>query len=160
MSTGWAGVKRSAVAGAMLAAGFIWGFSAEVSSVFDELWLAVLTVIIPWVLLLTVALAAIVDRNVRLPSVVLIGLVLGSLAAMLFILGVFFPFALELGGRDRQDVGEELGGWSVVLPWFSMAGALGGAAVGAVCGGAAWALHFGLGQKGLDREGDTREAGR
>ncbi len=101
------------------------------------------------------ALVAIMDRNVRLPSAVLMGLVLGSVAAMLLILGVLSPFALELGRRDRGDVGNELGGWSVVLPWFLIVAAVGGAAVGAACGTAAWALRFVLGQMRSGRERDT-----
>ncbi len=34
------------------------------------------------------------------------------------------------------------------------------AVAGAVCGTAAWALRFGLGQVRSNREGDTREAAR
>ena len=162
MRIGSANVKRSAGIGAVLAAGFISGFSTETTSLFDEFWSGML-MMGALVFLLTIVLAAIISRDVPLLTGAVLGLVTGCLIGILvgiaLVLGASTPFALKLGGRDLADVGGDLA-WGPALAWALIIVGAGGAVVGALCGIAAWALHFGLGEKRLGREGDKREAGR
>ena len=150
--------RRTGATAMVLVAAFIWGFAAETTSLFDQFWPGML-----WMgalpLLLTAALAASFGKKVMLPTAVVFGVVAGFLTAIMFLLGVFSPFALELGERDLNELGADEP-WDVRLTWGLILYGAGGAVLGAVCGIAAWALHFGLRQKGLGGERDTREAGR
>ncbi len=151
-----ANVKRSAGVAALLSAAVIWGFSGEVSSV-DGFWPFILGVVLPWLLLLTVALVAITEGNVRLSSALLSGLVLGCFMGMLFVVGWFSPFALQVGGRNVEDFGAD-GSWSFLLALGLIAGGLAGIVVGPISAVTAWALQLGLGQVRSDRERDKKEA--
>ena len=111
------------------------------------------------VLLVTVALAVGLGERVRLPTAVVAGVVAGCLTAITFVLGYFSIFALELGERDLNDLGGDIG-WDVSLALGLIIWGAGGAVVGAACGIAVWALRFGLGQMRSERERDTRAAGR
>ncbi len=143
--------------GAVLAAAFMWGFAAATTALFDEFWPSVLLSGL-LVLLLTAALAASVGKKVGLVTAVVSGVVAGCLGGIMFVLGAFSPFALELGERDLNDLGGDIG-WDVSLALGLIIWGAGGAVVGAACGIAAWALGFALGRKRLAPERDTREAG-
>ena len=139
--------------GAVLAAAFMWGVAAETASLYDEFWPSVL-MLGALVLLVTVALAVGLGERVRLPTAVVAGVVAGCLTAITFVLGYFSLFALELGKRDLNDLGGDIG-WDVSLALGLIIWGAGGAVVGAACGIAAWALRFGLGQMRSERERDT-----
>ena len=159
MRVGSVDVRGSVGVAAVLAAAFIWGFAAETASV-DEFWRwKGLLIFGPLVVLLTAALAAGFGKKVRLLTAVVFGVVAGCLTAMMLVLGVFSPFALELGQRDLNELGADEP-WDVRLTMGLIYWGAGGAAVGAACGIVAWALHFALGQKRIAREGDTRGADR
>lgn len=152
-------MKRSAAVAAVLATAFFWGFVGETMSLFDEFWSSVL-LLSALVLLLTVALAASVGEKVTLltaVTAVALGLLGGGIMGITFVLGAFSPFALELGERDLNDVGGDIG-WDVSLTLGLMIWGGGGAVLGAACGTAAWALRFGLGQVRSDRGRAKREA--
>lgn len=156
-----ANVRRSAGVAAVLAAAFILGFVAETTSLYDELWPeGVLTVIVPLFLLLIAALAAGFGEKVTFMTAVLLGLTAGCLTGIMFLLGAFSPFALELGERDLNDVGGADLAWDFALTLGLIIWGAGGAVLGAASGIAAWALHLGLGRKRSDHERDTTEAGR
>ena len=141
-----------------MAVAFVGGF-ALTAWLSDERPAVVLTVVGPLVLLLTVALVVILGDEVTLPTAVVSGVVAGFTMGTMFVLGILSPFALELGGRDLNEFGGDTG-WPAPLIMGVIFMGAGGAVVGAVCGVAAWALHFALGQKPSDRELDTREADR
>jgi hypothetical protein len=145
-------VRATVLAGvlALLGLSFMWGFVVEVLSVADgrEYW-AYLLVVGPWALVLMVALVVLLGRSNLLLGP-LVGLVLGSLAAALFVVGVVSPFFMELGDRDLTDVGGDLS-WEVSLMLGMIVWGGGGAVAGAVCGGVASALKAGLGWKSTSR---------
>ncbi len=143
--------------GAVLVAAFFWGFAAETASLYDEFWPSVL-VLGALVLLVTVALAVGLGGRVQLPTAVVVGVVAGCLTAITFALGASSPFALELGGRDLNELGGDFP-WDTALTFGLIYWGALGAVVGAACGIAAWALRFGLGQMRRERERDTGEAG-
>ncbi len=154
-----ANVRRSGGFGAVLAAAFMWGFAAEAASV-DEFWRwRGLLIFGPLALLLTATLAASFEKKVPLLTAVVFGVVTGCLTAMMLVLGVFSPFALELGERDLNELGPDLA-WDVSLALGLIFWGAGGAVVGAACGVAAWALRFGLGQVRSAGDRDTRETAR
>ena len=159
--TSSAGPRGRIATGAVLAAAFIVGFIQETASLHGELWpvLILLAVVAPLVLLLTAALAVSLAEKAPLLDVVVTGVLVGGLMGMMFALGAFSPFALALGGRDLNEFGGETY-WSTQLILGLIVGGAGGAAVGAVCGVAAWALRFGLGQVRSDRGRGTRETDR
>ncbi len=145
MRTSSAGPRGRIAIGAVLAAALIVGFAAETESLPGEWWLVLLAVVAPLVLLLTAALAVSLGEKVPLPNAVVTGVLVGGLMGMMFALGAFSPFALALGGRDLNEFGGENASWYSQLILGVLYGAPGGAVVGAVCGVAAWALHFVLG---------------
>ncbi len=139
-----AALTKGLVVLAVLALSFLWGFVVEVLSIADgrEFW-AYLLVMGSLVLLLAVALALILGRNMPLLLASLAGLVLGGQVGMVFIAGVFSPFWFELGGRDLAEAGGDLD-WSASLAFGLILWGVMGVAVGAACGAAAWALRLGL----------------
>ncbi len=155
-------VKVSAGFGAVLAAALIVGLAIETTSLFEAVWPGVL-LLGALVLLLTVVLAASLGEKVTLPTAVtavIVGLLVGCLMGITFLLGAFFPFALELGGRDLSDWGGGDIDWDDSLAFALIFWGAVGAVVGAACGIAAWALRFALGRMRSGREGDTSEAAR
>ena len=154
------GIVRGSVAtGAVLAAAFILGFAAETTSLYDELWpQGVVTVIVPLALLVTAALAAGFAKEVPLLTAMVLGVGAGFLTGIMFLLGAFSPFALELGERDLNDVGGAELAWDFALTLGLIIWGAGGAVLGAASGIAAWALHLGLGRKRSDHERDRGEA--
>ncbi len=160
MRTGSAWTRGRLAIGAMLAAAIIIGFAAETASLFDEFWLAVVAAFTLLALLLTAALAVRMGESVSLAAAVVSGVMAGYVTGAMFVLGTFFPFALELGGRDLNEVGGDAGWLAVLIVGVPIYGGGGGAALGAVCGTAAWALWMGLGRRSSDRQPDATEAGR
>ena len=152
-------VKVSAGFGAVLAAAFIVGLAIETTSLFEEVWPGVLLLGV-LVLLLTVVLAASLGEKVTLPTAVtavIVGLLVGCLMGITFLLGAISPFALELGERDLNDLEGDIG-LDVSLTIGLIFWGAGGAVAGAASGTAAWALRFGLGQVRAAHERDKREA--
>jgi hypothetical protein len=82
----------------------------------------------------------------REPLVALLGLLLGALlgafGGLLFVLGVFLPYAAGWGGHELNDFGGEDFTWQEWLTMWLVSAAVMGAVVGAVCGLAAWVLRF------------------
>ncbi len=154
-------VKVSVGFGAVLAAAFVVGFAAETASLYEEFWSGAL-LLGGLVLLLTAALAASLGERVTLPTAVtavIVGLLVGCLMGITFLLGAISPFALELGERDLNDLGGDIG-LDVSLTIGLIFWGAGGAVAGAASGTAAWALRFALGRMRSGREGDTSEAAR
>ena len=143
----------------VLAAAFTAGFAAETTALFDQFWFGLLTLVAPLALLLTAALAATLRGRARLLTALALGLPVGSLAAMVLVLGAFSPSVLELGGRDLYQVGGDLA-WGPALAWALIVWGAAGAVLGLACGTAAWALWMGLGRRSSNRQPDATEAGR
>ncbi len=149
-------VKRVAGVGAVLAAAFISGFATETTSLYNEFWPGVL-LLGALVLLLTVALAAGGGKKVRFLTAAVSGVLVGFLAGIMLVLGALSPFALELGERDLGDAGGDLA-WDTALTFALIYVGAVVAVVGAVCGTAAWALRFALGQMRSADDRAKREA--
>ncbi len=149
-------VKMSVGFGAVLAAAFVLGFVGETMSLFDEFWPGVL-LLGALVLLLIVALAVSVGEKVPFMTALIFGVGVGCLTAITWVLGASWPFALELGGRDLNELGADEP-WDVRLTMGLIYWGAVGAVLGAACGIAAWALRYSLGQVRSGRERDTREA--
>jgi hypothetical protein len=143
---------------AVVVAAFIGGFAAETTSLFEERWLGLLT-LVALALLLTAALAATLQGKARLLTALALGLPVGSLAGIVFVLGAFSPSALELGGRDLYEFGGDMV-WEASLAWALIVWGAAGAVLGPVCGTAAWILCISLGRRSSDRRPDATEAGR
>ena len=139
-------MRRSGAIAGMMGVSFVWGFATEILGANGEFWLLILTTILPWALLLAVALAAFV-KSENPADAIGTGLLLGSAAAVLLMLGSFLPFPLALGGRDLGEVGQDFGGWFAVLKVALVLAAVGGAVVGTVSGATAWMLNFVLSRK-------------
>ncbi len=124
----------------------MWGFGAEMLPGFGGFWPVILGVVCPLMLFVTVVLTVIFDERVHLSSAILAGLTAGSLVAILFVLGVSSPFFLELGERDIEDLGGEIT-WQDAVGRDAVLFGLGGAAMGVVGGGLAWAVQRKPGRK-------------
>ncbi len=152
-------VKVSAGFGAVLAAAFIVGLAIETTSLFEEVWPGAL-LLGALVLLLTVVLAASLGEKVTFPTAVtavIVGLLVGCVTGITFLLGAISPFALELGQRDLNELGGDVP-WDDRLTFALIYWGAAGAVMGAACGVAAWALRFGLGQMRSAGERAKREA--
>ena len=145
-------VRATVLAGvlALLGLSFLWGFFIEVSDLFDdiEFWPGAVAVVFPWIVVLTIALAALMGRDAHLYSASRFGVILGAQAVPLFFVGVLLPYVLGLGDRGFTEFGGEFG-WLAVLMWilvvWGLGGAVLGAVLGAVCGALAWGLHRAFG---------------
>ncbi len=157
MRTGSAGTRGRLAIGTLLAAALIAGFVTQTESLFDDFWSSVPAVFGLLALLLAVALTVSLGEKVALPAAVASGVRMGCLSGMAFVLGVFSPFPLGVGGRELDEFGGDTAG-PVVLFWFLIVLGGGGAAVGAICGTAAWVLRMSLGQRPSARKPDAREA--
>ncbi len=152
MSTrvGFPALARRAGVLALLALSFLWGFFIEVSDLFDniEFWPGAVAVVLPWMVVLTIALAALMSRDAPLYSTSRFGVILGVPVVLVFVVGILSPYALGLGDRGFTEIGGEFG-WQAALIWFlvvwGLGGAVLGAVLGAVCGALAWGLHRALG---------------
>lgn len=152
MSTraGFPALARRAGVLALLGLSFLWGFFIEVSDLFDniEFWPGAVAVVFPWIVVLTIALAALMSRDARLYSASRFGAILGAQAVLLFFVGALSPYALGLDDRGFTEFGGEFG-WLAALIWllvvWGLGGAVLGAVLGAVCGALAWGLHRALG---------------
>ena len=148
MSTrvGFPALARRGGVVAVLGLSFLWGFFIEASGLSGnvEFWPAVIAMVFPWIVVLTIALAVLMGRDASLYSASWFGIILGALAAPLFFVGVMSPYALGLGDRSLAEIGGEFG-WQAVLVWLLVVWGLGGAVLGAVCGALAWGLHRALG---------------
>ncbi len=111
------------------------------------------------VLLLTAALAVGFGEKVPFMTALIFGVGVGCLTGITLVLGAFSPFALELGGRDLNELGADEP-WDVRLTFGLIYWGAVGAVVGAACGMAAWALRFGLGQMRSAGDRAKREAAR
>ncbi len=149
--TSSAGPRGRIAIGAVLAAVFVVGFAMaawlpdERPGVVLSVVAQLLLLLVP-ALLLTAALAVSLGEKAPLPNAVVSGVFGGWLMALMFVLGIFSPFALELGGRDLIEFGGDIYWYNHLIVALVYTGA-GGAVVGAVCGVAAWTLRFALGQK-------------
>ncbi len=137
MSTraGFPALARRAGVLALLGLSFLWGFFIEVSDLFDdiEFWPGAVALVFPWIVVLTIALAALMGRDAHLYSASWFGVILGAQAVPLFLVGALSPFALGLGDRSLTELGGEFG-WALVLIWLLVVWGLGGAVLGAVLG--------------------------
>ncbi len=104
-----------------------------------------LLVVLPFVFVMVLLLAATVKREMRPESALQLGALIGSIAAMLFIVGVFSPYALTVGERRLDEFAGEARWSEGPIVWMTLA-AMAGAALGAVCGRTVWALKRGFGR--------------
>lgn len=72
----------------------------------------------------------------------LVGAFVGAVGGLAFTLGIFLPYLAGWGGHELDDFGGNDFTWQEWLSVWLRGLALVGAAVGAVCGLAAWVLRF------------------
>ncbi len=136
--------KRLAVIAAMLGVSAVIGFAVELVDIFRDLNipLVLITAVLPWALVLTVALTGIARWGSRTAAVAA-GILLGAAGGMVFMLGLFVPFPLGVGGRElREFGGPDLGSFTLLWFWL-LVGAAGGAIIGVGSGAIAWRLSRG-----------------
>jgi hypothetical protein len=134
------------------AAAFTGGIAAEMASLFDGFWSLVLPVFIPLLLLLTAALVARFLEKTRFQAE--LGALVGCAAGLLFFLGAFLPFVLEIGERDLTEFGDDSAWHARLAGGLILVGAA-GAALGIGCGLVAWAMLAVLGHSPNGRERQT-----
>jgi hypothetical protein len=129
----------------MLGVSAVLGFAVELVDIFRDfnIPLLVITAVLPWALVLTVALAGIARWGSRTAAVGA-GILLGAAGGMVFMLGLFVPYPLGLGGRELQEFGTADVSWFNWLWSWLLMGAAGGAIIGVGAGATARALNSGF----------------
>ena len=150
------GVSVAAVA-AMLGVSAVLGFAVELLGIFRDfnIPLLVITAVLPWALVLTVALTGIARWWGSRTAAVGAGILLGAAGGIVFMLGLFVPYPLGVGGRELREFGTADVGWFNWLWSWLLMGAAGGAIIGVGAGAMARALNSGFGaDKPIVREGN------
>ena len=125
-------------------AAFAWGIVLEAWA--DD-HLSPIATILPLLLVLTAALAVSFSERTGWVTAVVLGGVAGCLAGIVLVLGAFSLFALEIDGRDLNDLGGPDLTWQGALIIGLVFVGVAGAALGAACGAAARALRTILAQR-------------
>lgn len=141
-STYWQGLAVIAAIVLPFLLGFVLVLSPPPSLLGWGAWVSL--VALPVVIILATWLRAIRNRDGRLGPAVQQGILLGCIAGMLFIGGIFFPYAGGLGGRGLADFGGGIGWFSILFIGLLICGLV-GAVMGAGCGAVAWGLHRAFG---------------
>ncbi len=148
--------KRVSAIAAMLGVSAVLGFAVDLLGIFQDLNvpLLVITAVLPWAVVLTVALTGIARWGSRTAAIGA-GILLGVAGGMVFTLGVFMPYPLGLGGRELREFGTADVSWFNWLWSWLLMGAAGGAIIGVGAGAMARALNSGFGaHKPIVREGN------
>ncbi len=149
--------KRVSAIAAMLGVSAVLGFAVELVDNFHDLNIPLLLIsaVLPWGLVLTVALTGIARGWGSRTAAVAAGILLGAAGGMVFILGLFVPYPLGVGGRELQGFGTSDVSWFNWLRAWLLMGAVGGAIIGVGAGAIAWALNSGFGEhEPIVREGN------
>lgn len=148
--------KRVSAIVAMLGVSAVLGFAVELVDIFRDfnIPLLLITAVLPWALVLTVALTGIA-RWGSPTAAVGAGILLGAAGGIVFMLGLFVPYPLGVGGRELRGFGgPDVGSFTLLWYWL-LVGAAGGAIIGGGAGAMARALNSGFGaDKPIVREGN------
>ena len=139
--------KRVSAIVAMLGVSAVLGFAVELVDIFRDLDIPLLliTAVLPWALVLTMALTGIARWWGSRTAAVAAGILLGAAGGMVFMLGLFVPFPLGVGGRElREFGGPDVGSFTALWYWL-LTGAAGGAIIGVGAGAMARVLNSGFG---------------
>ena len=149
--------KRVSAIAAMLGVSAVLGFAVELVDIFRDfnIPLLLITAVLPWALVLTMALTGIARWWGSRTAAVAAGILLGAAGGMVFMLGLFVPFPLGVGGRElREFGGPDVGSFTLLWYWL-LVGAAGGAIIGVGAGAMARALNSGFGaDKPIIRDGN------
>ncbi len=148
--------KRVFAIAAMLGVSAVLGFAVDLLGIFHVLNIPLLliTAVLPWAVVLTVALTGIARWGSR-SAAIGAGILLGVAGGMVFILGAFMPYPIGLGGRELRGFGTPDVVWFNWLWSWLLVGAASGAIIGVGAGAIAWALNSGFGaDKPIVREGN------